>query len=93
MIYALHHAGGDGQSIWQCGGEGKCIKVFYAETGTDHLENSGVDDRIVLKWIPNKSVGGRTGLHLFGSGLGQLVGCSEQDNLLMDCIKCWAVID
>jgi len=34
----------------------------------DHLEDSDVDDRIVLKLILNKSVGGRTGLHLFGSG-------------------------
>jgi hypothetical protein len=32
------------------------------------LEDPDVDDRIVIKLILNKSDGGRTGLHLFGSG-------------------------
>jgi hypothetical protein len=34
----------------------------------DHLEDTDVDDRTVLKSIQNKSDGGRTGLRLFGSG-------------------------
>jgi len=33
-----------------------------------HLEDTDVDDWIVLKLILNKSDWGRTGLHLFGSG-------------------------
>jgi hypothetical protein len=37
----------------------------------DHLEDTDADDKILLKSIQNKSDGGgggRTGLHLFGSG-------------------------
>ena len=73
MRWAEHSA------VW---GRREMHKMFLCRNWNegDHLEDPDVDDRIVLKLILNKSDKGRTGLHLFCSGYGQVVGCSEQDN-------------
>ena len=43
--------------------------------GTNHLEDLGVDGRIILKWIFKKWVGRR--LDWSDSGQGQVEGCCE----------------
>ena len=53
------------------GGEKRCIQGFGWGNlrGTDHLEDPGLDGRIILKWISNKlDRGWEHGLDLSASG-------------------------
>ena len=58
----------------------------------DHLEDSGVDVRIILKWI----FGNRDrehGLDCSGSREGQLAGCCESGNVNSGSMKCGEYLD
>ena len=52
----------------------------------DHLEDLGVDGRIILKWISKKQDGVRR-LDWFCSDQGQVAGCCEQGNELQGSIQ------
>jgi hypothetical protein len=58
----------------------------------NHLEDLGVDGRIILKYIFREWVGGH-GLDCFSLGYGQLVGCCECSNESPGFIKCGEFID
>ena len=53
----------------------------------DDFEDSGLDVRIILKWILEKWDGGH-GLDSSGSGQGQVAGCCECGNELLGFMKC-----
>jgi len=53
----------------------------------DHLEDLGIDGRIILRWIFRKWDRGHE-LHRAGSGLGQVAGSCECGNELSGSIKC-----
>jgi hypothetical protein len=52
----------------------------------DHLEDAGVDGRIILKPMLNK-VGG-SAMNSYGSRLGQIVGFCKHSNDQRGSIKC-----
>jgi hypothetical protein len=60
--------------------------------GRNHLEDRGVDGRIILKWIFKKWDGGH-GLDSYGSGQGQVAGSCECGNEPSDSIKCGEFLD
>ena len=53
----------------------------------DHLEDSGVDGRIILRWIFRKWDVGGYELDRCGAGQGQVAGCCECGNEPSGCIK------
>jgi hypothetical protein len=53
--------------------------------GKDHFEDSGIDRRIILRWMFRKW---GHGLDLFCSGWGQLAGSCKRGNELSGSIKC-----
>jgi hypothetical protein len=53
----------------------------------DQSEDLHIDERIILKWILDKSVSGECGLDSSGSGSGPVVGSSEHGNELSGSIK------
>jgi hypothetical protein len=57
-----------------------------------HLENPGVDGRIILKWMFEMWSGGR-GLNRSDSGEGQVRGCCECGNETSCFIKCGAFFE
>jgi hypothetical protein len=57
-----------------------------------HLEDPGVDGRIILKWILEKWDGGH-GLYRSCSGQGQVAGFCECGNEPSDSIKCGEFLD
>jgi hypothetical protein len=52
-----------------------------------HLEDAGVDGRIILRWIYRKCDRGH-GLDLSASGQGQMADCCKCGNDLSGSIKC-----
>jgi hypothetical protein len=48
-------------------------------TEGNQLEVLGVNERVILKWILMRRVGGR-GLNLFGSGQNPVPGTCQNDN-------------
>ena len=59
----------------------------------DHLENPGVDVRIVLRWIFRKWGGGGCAVDRAGSGEGQVAGTCECGNEPSGSIKCGEFLD
>jgi hypothetical protein len=63
-------------------------------SGRDHLEDPGVEGRVILRWIFKTRDGGRRhGLDLSGSGWGELEGTCKCGNELSGCIKCGEFLD
>jgi hypothetical protein len=58
----------------------------------DHLEDPGIDGRIILKHIFRNRMG-RRALHLSGSGQGQVAGSCECGNEPAVSIKCKEFFD
>jgi hypothetical protein len=59
---------------------------------TNHLENLGIDGRIILKWI-FKRLDGRHGLDCSGSRQGQMASFYECGNEDQGSIKCGEIPD
>jgi len=57
-----------------------------------HLEDPVIDGRIILRWFFRKWDGGH-GLHLSGSGYGQVVGTCKCGNGPSRSIKCRGFLD
>ena len=69
------------------GGEEICIQGFGGKhEGKRHLKDPGVDGRIILKWIFEKSVGVHE-LDRSGSGQGEVMGSCEYGNECSGSIK------
>jgi len=60
---------------------------------TAHLEDSGVDGRIILRWIFRKWDVWKYGLDRAGSGQGQVAGTCECGNEPSGSIKCEEFLD
>jgi hypothetical protein len=75
-----------GQERWVQGFGGGKVR------GRDHLEDLGVDRKIVLKWI-FKKWDGEHGLDFSGSGWGQVAGAGECGNEHSGSIKCEEILD
>jgi hypothetical protein len=58
----------------------------------DHLEDQGVDEKIILKWILEKWDGDH-GLDRSGSRKGQVAGFCECGNEPWDSIECGELLD
>jgi hypothetical protein len=52
----------------------------------DHLEDLGIEGRIILKWILNRIV--KLRVDASGSGQEQKAGCCQYGNKPLDSIKC-----
>ena len=52
----------------------------------DHLEDQGVDGRIIVRWIFRKWDWGRYGMDLSGSGYGQVADSCKRGNEIL-CSK------
>jgi hypothetical protein len=60
--------------------------------GKDHLEESSIDGRIILRWIFRKwDVGAWTGW--IWLRIGQMAGCCECGNEPLGSIKCGEFLD
>jgi hypothetical protein len=60
----------------------------------DHLEDPGVDGRIIIRWFFSKwDGGGGHGMDRAGSGYGQLVGSCKRKNEPSGSIKCREFLD
>jgi len=59
---------------------------------TDHLENLGIDGRIILKFM-FKRLDGKQGLDCYGSGWGQMASSYECGNEDQGSIKCGEILD
>jgi hypothetical protein len=60
----------------------------------DHLEETGVDGRIILKWIFERlDGGGGHGLDQSGSGQGQVAGFCECGNEPSGFVKCGVFLE
>ena len=59
----------------------------------DHLEDPGVDGRVVLRWIFKKWVGWGHGLDRADSRYGQVAGTCECGNEPLGSIKCGEFLD
>jgi hypothetical protein len=57
----------------------------------DHLKDTGVDGKIILKWIFKKKEGGVD--ELIWLRLGQVAGCCEYGNKPSVSMKCWEFLD
>ena len=70
-------------NIARMGGTRGVYRVSVGEfEGKNHLENPGVDGRVILRWIF------RNGLDWSGSGYGQVSGCCECVNDPWCSIQC-----
>ena len=58
----------------------------------DHLEEPGVDGKIILRWISESGMWGY-GLDRYGSGQGRVAGTCKHGNLLSGSIKCGEYLD
>jgi len=77
------------------GGEERCVQCFGGGNLRErrHLEDPGVDGRIILRWIFRKwNVEGH-GLDRADSGYGQVAGTCECGNEHLASIKCRKFID
>jgi len=76
------------------GGEERRIQDFGFWWGNlregDHLEDQGIDGRIILRWVFSMWV---YGLDRAGSGKGQVSGTCECGNELSGSIKCGETFD
>jgi hypothetical protein len=66
----------------------KCIQNFGQENlkGRDHMEDIGIDVKIILEWILWK-YDGKLWTDSSGSGQGPVAGSCEDGNKLLDSIK------
>ena len=71
-------------------GERRCVyRVLVGKPeGRNHLEDPGIDGRIILRWLFRKWDVGH-GLDQSGSGQGQMADTCECGNETSGSIKCW----
>ena len=72
-----------------CRGEGRSIQAFWWGDlrESDHLEDPGVDGRIIVRWSSGSGMWGY-GLDRPGSGQGQVAGTCECGNETSGSVKC-----
>jgi hypothetical protein len=66
--------------------------IHTGKQETDHLENLGIDGRIILKFM-FKRLDGKQGLDCSGSGWGQMASSYECGNEDQGSIKCGEILD
>ena len=64
-------------------------KVWWRNLTEDHFGDSGIDGRIILKWIFEKW----DGLDRSGSGQGKAAGCCQCGDEPSGSIKCGEFLD
>jgi hypothetical protein len=76
-----------------CGGEERCIQVFLRGNlkERDHLEDLGMDGRIILRMIFRKW--DRVWIELIWFRKGQVAGTCKRGNETLGCIKCGDFLD
>jgi hypothetical protein len=82
------------EGIWDEWGRGELYTGFWWGNlrERDHLEDSGIYKKIILKWLFRK-VDGRHGLNWSGSEQGQVTGSCKCGNEHSGSIKCREFLD